>query len=1416
MLEVEAVGRLATSLVGAGLGFAIGGPTGARIGFTAGSVIGNAVFSERGDNDNRAQPQLAEFQPLNGNAGAYVDLGYGSNRHSGNIIWLGPVQTIEGTPGSSGGGGGKGGPGGDGGGGTEGTPPRRIATFAVLWKAVASGQSVSAISRIWANGNLIADPRAGLEVEAYIASDRLVIHSGLAASNSGVGVGVRHYLGTLDQLPDPAYQAVVGVDNAPAFRGWVYSVFEDFDLAPYGNQMPYSLEAEVVTGTVTPPPIRIRQFSTPLSDNQFRGATYNGNQTWSHSSFYGSDEFGNPVVSDHIYVTHQVFTYNLFGKRIDAQQVTKRSNYVDVGILIEADPFNVRNAPFLGYTKMAAGQNANSSASSWWSFYRGQSGSNNSTISAPSGAHPYSARDFLNDQPVDYTGALEAGNNSALYIDNHVYAYNSGAGNQPGIARYNVTQPLWIAEGDAEDFFDLRALGYLTVGAAETGRAEIYQGDDGYLYIVAKGGPSARFDNGVNVIQVTKDLQHVQDIDLGAPHSNSAELYAWGGMMVLSSEQTNDDSRTLSLYDISSPGSPSLISNTDTGTPLGSASLVALGNGLFAMPDGIWSLRETVASDTVTLESIVESLCDERGLEVADYNADNLDQTVRGFKISTPSSGRGAIESLEKGFSFDGFESGGVLTFKKRGGASVVTVPEDDLGADSNQGESTDFIRVHGQELELPKQVDFGFSDWDQDYQPDWQYSAIIDTVSENIERISVPIVMTSTEGAQRVDQIKRQRWTERNSISLSLGPKYSYLDPADVITVQTPQGNFNYRILSIERGANMVHRLQLVAEEVQNYSSTAVGNDADQANAQSLSTPGPTKVSIIDTVPLRDQDTGDGYYITASGFLAAWDGAFILSTDGTTETLITQIYNESTCGFAENALADADEGIDYVNTVTVQLVGDGTLASTDLNGFLSGDNVAILGDEIIFFKDVTDNGGGNYTIRNIYRGWLTTPSTGHAANDRFVMLTETTVFNVDFAASNEGATLRLLGRSIYEHNATPIEFQATFENQRAKAVPPQLGYAVRRSNGDYRIWISGGVRVDGALVNQRGPKEDFTTEAYEIVPYTAADVALGAPRVLSVTFDPWHATNEFDGRKYATYTFADQQTDNSGSGVDNAKFYCYKLDEGSERSRPLIINSSKSFTIVGSHDGVLTSMAPRPIWFWPWEEDRKQFFDASIGAADNSPSNGGTYVTDSPVQGGTGCRERTTAVDSAMGRTSASGASGTINAASLDEMSVSFWCKYPSIATSSTLAFISQWSFTGGSAGNGRFRVNTVTGSGNSGRLEIQARFDSAQVGPVLQAVKTDLNDNAWHFVVANFSAKTGFDKQEIWIDGALDSSQGLSANGITLDSAIEPSGGQLVNILERNPSGASLTGRFGRFAWWDRVLTQSEIETLWALRNF
>ncbi|MDG9855599.1 phage tail protein [Pseudomonas nitroreducens] len=138
-----------------------------------------------------------------------------------------------------------------GGGGTTTKTYTYFATFALM---LCQGE-ISGVRRIWCGDKLIYNAGSD-DLETIIASNQ-------------AAKGWKLYRGTDDQLPDPRYEADVGVGNAPAFRGYTYIVFNDFALADYSNTLQAAqFKVELVGESDFVGLRQIGKFAQPVTMNE--------------------------------------------------------------------------------------------------------------------------------------------------------------------------------------------------------------------------------------------------------------------------------------------------------------------------------------------------------------------------------------------------------------------------------------------------------------------------------------------------------------------------------------------------------------------------------------------------------------------------------------------------------------------------------------------------------------------------------------------------------------------------------------------------------------------------------------------------------------------------------------------------------------------------------------------------------------------------------------------------------------------------------------------------------------------------------------------------------------------------------------------------------------------------------------------
>ena len=178
-----------------------GGVLGSQIGALGGSVIDQVLFASSGRSRALVGPRLSDLKITASTEGAAIPRLFGRARLGGQVIW---ATDLEEEVVTTGGGGSKGSPAPEP--ATSRTDYRYYANFAV---AICEGP-ISGIGRVWADG-----------VELDLGRHVWRLHKGDET-----------------QEPDSLIVAHEGLDEAPAYRGLAYIVFERMALAGFGNRLP--------------------------------------------------------------------------------------------------------------------------------------------------------------------------------------------------------------------------------------------------------------------------------------------------------------------------------------------------------------------------------------------------------------------------------------------------------------------------------------------------------------------------------------------------------------------------------------------------------------------------------------------------------------------------------------------------------------------------------------------------------------------------------------------------------------------------------------------------------------------------------------------------------------------------------------------------------------------------------------------------------------------------------------------------------------------------------------------------------------------------------------------------------------------------------------------------------------------------
>lgn len=504
-----------------------------------------------------------------------------------------------------------------------------------------------------------------------------------------------------------------------------------------------------------------------------------------------------------------------------------------------------------------------------------------------------------------------------------------------------------------------------------------------------------------------------------------------------------------------------------------------------------WSCTAASTGGT-TLGAILADVFDQVGLAPAEWDVTEAVDDVDGFKVDGRSEARQVIAPLLQVYATDLLERDGLLAAKKRGGASVVTIPSDDLAARiwSPGDEPPSPVQDKRlQELELPFRVDLAYHSATKDYEIATQ-GAMRYTKQHLQEALTLQtgLVFADDAARQKAEEILYRLWIEREGFEFSLPPRYAYLTPGDVITLPVAGGTARVRLTRIDLGLPGPIRCEGVLDDVDVLSQVVGGGTLTDIGNINGAVKDTTLLAWTSNAVVDDDADTIGFYAAANGTETGyWPGAQLWwSRDGgASYQELAPLENPAIYGEADTVLAAGTSTgvIDTVNTVDV-LMTSGAVETVSDSEMLAGENRARLGSEIIGFGVVTPQGGGIYRLSRLLRGrrgtdpfWDT-----HAAGEPFVLLEDGLYTRVEVPDDLVGDPILLKattadGQPLSEATAVPLYITG---NERKPYSP--VGIAGSRDGGNnLTLTWHRRVRSHGDLQDFTDAPLDEATEAYEV-----------------------------------------------------------------------------------------------------------------------------------------------------------------------------------------------------------------------------------------------------------------------------------------------------------------------------------------------
>lgn len=936
-------GQAILTIGGTAVGAFFGNP---QLGYLIGSAAGQALFPT--DLGTVSGPRLNDLAVQTSTVGAPIPIVYGTFAISGNLIWSsGIIESVSRKKQ-----GGKGGP----------TQTVKTYSYSVNCAIGVCEGAIGGILRVWADAKLIYDARPqqeGESMEAYTA--RLV-------SNAAMLSRMEVYLGDNEQLADPTIESFEGAGNISAFRGLAYVVFNEFQLADYGNRIPnfrfevtnvpvpeylwdvskgiptgnefslnantYPLLGDAHFSTTISPPTLANPYGTPLLNMLITSHTGTGPAATRKVTRYRIegvwgdtfDPITGPTIDDAVWdfadweYIEQMTPMPPFTNWAVQTDIIGGVSYGALGIDLYLNWSQGEHIYKMGLTPAYQLSSA------------GYAGVNDSLVTGN------------NDYPVSLV--WEPSGYKLLSVASLITD-----GGSPRAYTYTYQFPWSISS----TLLDLDTVSLIALPYEEA-------------------LPSGGFGSNLRL-----------SLDLTGMHayvtSNDPPRITW---IELTTAWDMSSGTRMSHLDAYSPNTTDLLNIQfhPMGHMFWSVERGNAADGTGQTPRKVveYILSDPVVPEKITLGQIVDDICNRCGLRDAQIDVSDLTEFVDGYCITRPMSGRDAISPLRTFGWFDCVESSGVLKWPTRGKAAVAALTVNDLAAHESNGTRPPSVETdRTQELELPRRLRVHYLQTAMNYEPGEQSASRRAAGNLEIQDLEVAVSMSDQKAAQISEVVLYDLWVSRSRHRIFLDQSWLKLDPADAITVPIDGRQERLRIVDIGTSLTGVLRLECVRDDDGVYESFAVGSQPAYSGTGggTVAIVGEGEVVLMDLPLLRDSDNDAGYYaaIHAPDSNTFSGAALFRSPDGVTYESVATTTSEAYIGTLDGALPAGPTGvIDEGNTLVIDGLPDNALESIAEASLLAGLNAAAIGAdgrwEIIQFRDANLVGSpAQWQLTGLVRG---------------------------------------------------------------------------------------------------------------------------------------------------------------------------------------------------------------------------------------------------------------------------------------------------------------------------------------------------------------------------------------------------------------------------------------------------------------
>jgi len=501
---------------------------------------------------------------------------------------------------------------------------------------------------------------------------------------------------------------------------------------------------------------------------------------------------------------------------------------------------------------------------------------------------------------------------------------------------------------------------------------------------------------------------------------------------------------------------------------------------------------EIEADTSLAVSALVDDLCERAGLTERSLLFDS--STINGFAIHKNSPLSSLLPMLEARYQFHSVQQNGDIRFIPRPSGMLGSLSTDLLGAhsmDSARPSNGPIIYSMVPKFESPNRVMVRYIDIDREYQSNTQYAFRPVGGGDNDYVVDIPLAMTSDEARLVAEQVGKDMWSRKWSVSFSMSQRYSALLAGQTVGVPFDDEMFPVLITNITRGRNGILEVTGEFEDVSVGTIVVEGETSSYTGTKIIN--GSTSIlAMLDAPLIVTEDDDGGIYWAACGTGSSWGGCDILYSDGDSDYFeIADSNTEAAMGDVSTALPSGPTVTwDRTNTITVELYSEAvTLSSATETEVLNGANLIWLGasdgsrGEMIQFVNATFVSGTTYTLSTLLRGRYGTEHEvdNHGDNELMVVMDSSSVGSVSFGRSDWDETYTYAASSSFTVDVYDDVVPATNTGIRSKPLSPVHVHGSRDASNNLTVTWKRRVRGEVNGLGEGSEPINEETEAYEI-----------------------------------------------------------------------------------------------------------------------------------------------------------------------------------------------------------------------------------------------------------------------------------------------------------------------------------------------